>query len=163
MKQSFENILKAIKDSNPNTQNYIIKQLKNINGRITYLNAKIEEKRLIITGKKANTYTDELEKAVAVLKLFGYNEYTFTGVNPKFINWMLDNSLTNTKYNPKLQNKYLLDSFQQAWYITSIDNPNPTYSQVRNTLLTFNENIDNYKKEAKRKLNDLISKIDGTN
>lgn len=161
MKQSIENILKAIQTLPVNSQQYIIKQLKNINNRMTHLEIKIEEKRLIIAGKEKNTYTDSLEKAIDILKLFGFNNDSFEGLNPEFINWMLLNTLPNSKYNPKLQNRYLLESFQQAWYLTRTTNEEPTYKEVRNTLLTFDETIKEYEQEAKRSLTDLIKEIDG--
>jgi hypothetical protein len=161
MKESIENILKAIQTLPVNSQQYIIKQLKNINNRISHLEIKIEEKRLIISGKRKNTYTDSLEKAIDILRLFGFNEDSFDGLNPDFISWMLLNTLPNTKYNPKLQNRYLLESFQQAWYLTRTEIEEPTYNEVRKTLLTFNELIADYEKEAKTKLTDLIKEIDG--
>jgi phenylalanyl-tRNA synthetase alpha subunit len=161
MKESIENILKAIQALPTNSQQYVIKQLKNINTRMAHLEIKIEEKRLVIAGKKKNTYTDSLEKAIDILRLFGFNEDSFEGINPDFINWMLLNTLPNTKYNPKLQNKYLIDSFQQAWYLTRTTNEEPTYKEVRDTLLTFDETIKEYQKEANKSLTELIKEIDG--
>jgi len=71
--------------------------------------------------------------------------------------------LTNTKFNARLQNKYLIESFQQAYFITILTKSNPTYNDVRNTLLTFNETIDEYENESKQSLSELIQRINGTN
>lgn len=161
MKESIENILKAIQTLPTNSQQYIIRQLKTINNRLALLEIKVEEKRLILSGKKKNTYTDSLEKATDILKLLGFTEYAFEGLNPDFINWMLLNTLPNTKYNPKLQNRYLLESFQQAWYLTKTDIPEPTYNEVRTTLLTFHDLIKEYEQESKTNFKDLIKQIDG--
>ena len=160
MKEAISNILKTIQTLPPQSQTYIIKQLKNINGKLTHNQLKIEEKRLIIAGKKRNTYTDSLEKAVDVLKLLGFNEIAFDGLNPDFINWMLYNTLSNPKYNPKLQNRFLIESFQQAWYLTRTEHEQPTYNQVRNTLLTFDDTIKEYEEESKLSLIELINRID---
>lgn len=161
MKKIFESILSAIKPLSDNSQKYIIGSLKQLNNRIAYLEYKLEEKTLIISGKTKNSYSDNLEKATDLLKIFGYNEDSFKGVNPDFITWMLSNTLINTKFNPKLQNKYIIDSFQQAWYLTRTDKEEPTYNEVRNTLLTFDETIEQYKKESKRSLEQLIKDLNG--
>jgi len=163
MKEYIENILKSVSQLSENNRNYIIKQLKGINNIITYQSAKLEEKSLIIAGKSPNTYTNALEKSIDILKLFGFTESTFAGLNPDFLNWMLNNTLTNTKFNPKLLNKYLLESFQQAWYLTRLTDEEPTYTQVRTTLLTFSDTIKDYEKESKQSLTELINRIDGVN
>lgn len=163
MKQAIENILKAIQSLPDNSQQYIIKQLKEINSNFIYAQSKLQEKSLIISGKRKNTYTNTLEKAIDILRLLGFTEDAFDGLNPDFINWMLSNTLLNSKYQPKLQNRYLLESFQQAWYLTRTENEDPTYKEVRNTLLTFDEIIADYKKKSKRDLTQLIKEIDGEN
>lgn len=165
MKKVFENIINAIQLLPASAQNFIIKQLKIINDKIAHLEIKVEEKSLIIAGKRSNTYTNSLEKAVDLLRLFGFNENTFEGISPDFLNWMLLNTLPIIKYNPKLQNYYLINSFQQAYFIFLAENDGkePTYKQLRTLLLTFEDVIKEYENESNRTLNELINNTDGQN
>ena len=75
MKQAIENILKAIQTLPVNSQQYIIKQLKDLSYKYTQLEIKVIEKSLIISGKRKNTYTDSLEKAIDILRLLGFTDW----------------------------------------------------------------------------------------
>lgn len=163
MKQPIENILKAIQTLPVTSQQYIIKQLKELANKVTYLELKIEEKRLIIAGKEKNTYTDSLEKSIAILKLLGFSEFTFYGFNADFLNWMFDNTFNLPQYNPKLMNYYLLLALQQSYMIckTTNDGAEPTYKQVKENLLTWDDQIKEYEETIKLSIPNLIDKING--
>jgi len=165
MKVAFENIVKAIKDLQPNSQNYIIKQLREINNGINGLMAINDSYKRQLTGVNEKQYNDMLFKSIELLKIFGFNEFTFVGLNPDFLVWFFENTQTNAKFNPKLMNFYLLDSMQQAYYIcvAQHEGEKPTYKEVKQTMLTFDEQIKTFESELKLSLPQLIAKIDGQN
>lgn len=165
MKTAFENILKAIKPLSDKNQEYIIKQLKEINNNITGLQLKNDSFKSQLAGINPKLFNDYLIKSIEMLKLFGFNENTWAGFNPSFLGWFIENTITITKYNPKFMNFYLLSSMQQAYFITMADNGGnrPTYNEVKKTLLTFDETIAEYEKQTKQSLIELIEKLDGKN
>jgi len=165
MKVAFENIVKAIKEMQPNSQTYIIKQLKEINNSISNLIAQNDSFKRQLTGVNEKQYNDMLFKSIELLKIFGFNEFTFIGLAPDFLVWFFDNTQTNVKFNPKLMNFYLLESMQQAYFICLAENQGkkPTYQNVKKTMLTFDEQIKTFESELKLSLPQLIAKIDGQN
>ena len=163
MKKYLENILKSILDLPDNKREYVIRQLQGLINISDTIQAKSDSFKRQLTGVSPKYFNDNLHKSVEVLKLFGFNEFTFAGLSPEFLEWFIDKTSTNTKYNPKLMNFYLLESMQQAYYITYANNENeqPKYSEVKKTLLTFNEVIEDYKKQSKQSLTELIANING--
>jgi len=163
MKQSFENILKAIVTLSDNNKQYIIKQLKEINNLIVNLQAKNDSFKMQLSGVTPLKFNDTLIKSIYMLKIFGFTEETFAGFSPDFLNWFFENSQTNTKYNPKLMNYYLLDSMQQSYFICYAENEGtpPTYSQVKKTMLTFTDVIECYKNDLNLDLSELLNKLHG--
>lgn len=165
MKIAFENILKAISDLQDKNKEYIIRQLKTINNKITGLIAENESYKRQITGVSPIQYNETLQKAIDILKLVGFSDVQFVGLNPDFLNWLTEQSIKIKKYNPKLMNYYLLFSMQQAYFLTyaELQGVEPTYIQVRQTMLSFDSVIEQYKNELNFSLPELIEKIDGKN
>lgn len=165
MKQAFENILKATSDLSSNNTNYIIRQLKTISSKITGLIAENESYKRQLTNVIPTQYNDNLQKSIDTLKLLGFSEFEFVGLNPEFLNWLIEQTTIIKKYNPRLMNFYLLRSMQQAYFLTQVDlnEEIPTYMQVRKTMLTFSDTITEYENELKLSLPELINKIDGKN
>lgn len=165
MNIALENILKVSSDLKDHSRNFIIKQLKIISNKVNGLIAQNESYKRQITGVDSVRYNETLQKAVDTLKLLGFNDIEFVGLNPDFLNWIIEETTSIKKYNPKLMNFYLLTSMQQAYYLTSAekDGIKPTYNEVRNTMLTFNERINDLEYTLKLSLPDLINKIDGKN
>ena len=165
MKKSFENIIKATAELNEKSRIYVINQLRNINNVIQGITAQNDSFKRQLTGIDSKQYNDTLFKALEILKIFGFNEYTFASFNPDFLEWFFNNTITNKKFNPKLMNFYLLNSLQQAFFIVCAENEGvePTYNQVKNTMLTFDETIKQFEDELKLSLPDLITKLNGEN
>lgn len=162
MKKQFENILKAIQKLPGQSQQFIITQLKELNNYIANLQGKNESFKAQLSGIEPAKHNDYILKSVDLLKLLGFNENTFESISSDFLNWMIENTVSNVKFNPKLMNFYLLDSLQQAFFITyaELDGKIPTYKQVKKTLLTFDETINKYESELKLSLPELLAKID---
>lgn len=165
MKKAFENILKAIADNTDKNRAFVIGQLKIINSKIVELKEINDSYKRQLTGINTPQYNEMLQKSIDVLKLLGFSEIEFIGLNPIFLDWLINNTVIIKKYNPRLMNFYLLTSMQQAYFLTyaELQGETPTYNQVRNTMLTFNELIEIYESELKLSLPELINKIDGKN
>lgn len=165
MKIAFENILKAIKVLPENNQEFVIKQLKVINNNIAALIGKNDSFKMQLTGIDSKQFNDSLIKSIELLKLFGFNENTFAGISPSFLDWFITNTTTNVKFNPKLMNFFMLESMQQAYFICVAENEGiePTYNQCKKTMLTFDETIKQYESDFKLSLPELIKRIDGQN
>lgn len=162
MKQSFENILKGISNLNDNTKGYVIRQLKYINGLFAAQNAYSDSIKAQLTGVKPTQYNITLQKSIDLLKCFGFSDVTFSGVNPQFLDWFIINTTSQPNYQPKYMNHFIFMSFQQAYYLTYANNQGiePTYKEVRNTLLTFDNLIAQYEEETKLSLTELINKLE---
>lgn len=161
MRNIFEKLINISNSLPPTKQTFFIKLLDELNSKICFLVETNESLKAQISGTKENQYNDNLKKAVDVLKLLGFNEVQFVGLNPDFLNWLIKQTTVIKKYNPKLMNYYLLISMQQAYFLTLAENDGniPNYIEVRNTMLTFNDKIEN----SEISINDLIKKIDGKN
>lgn len=165
MKSIFENIIKAVVKMPENEQKYIFKQLKIISNEFVRLDNLIANLRLKISGVKKEDYEDVLKKAIDILQLFGFQEYTFTTFNEEFLEWFCRNVANNQKFNPKLMNYYLLTAMQQAWFLTKIESGQiePEFDAVKYTLRNFNKENEAYKIFSKRELIDLLTEIYGNN
>ena len=163
MKQAIENILKATSVLSDKNREFIIRQLKTINNKITSLAAENDSYKRQLTGVTPVQYNETLQKTIDVLKLLGFNEFEFVGLSPDFLNWLIEQTIIIKKYNPKLMNFYLLTSMQQAYFLTyaELQGETPTYIQVRKTMLSFDSVIESYENELKLSLPELIFKIDG--
>ncbi len=165
MKSIFENIIKAVVKMPENEQKYIFKQLKIISNEFVRLDNLIANLRLKISGVKKEDYEDVLKKAIDILQLFGFQEFTFTTFNEEFLEWFCRNVAANQKFNPKLMNYYLLTAMQQAWFLTKIESGQiePEFDDVKYTLRNFNKENEAYKIFSKRELIDLLTEIHGNN
>jgi len=165
LKSAFENLLKLIAEMPDNKQKFAMIQLNAISAEINRLHLVNEKQRQKITGVKEENYTDVLERAIDVMILFGFNEFTFMGLNPKFMDWFFRNTSTNPNFNPKLMNWYLLTSMEQAYYLTEIDGENeePEFNLVKHTLKTFVDENNAYKAMTKEDLLTTLNRCDGTN
>lgn len=165
MKSIFENIIKAVVKMPENEQKYIFKQLKIISNEFVRLDNLIANLRLKISGVKKEDYEDVLKKAIDILQLFGFQEYTFTTFNEKFLEWFYRNVSTKPTFNAKLMNYYLLTAMQQAWFLTKIENGQiePEFEAVKYTLRYFKKENEAYKIFSKRELIDILTESNGTN
>jgi len=162
MKNNFENILKAISTLSDNNKAFIIKNLKEITGHISIISHKLNIKYGKDTGlPTAESLNSDITKSFELLKVFGFNENTFAGINPDFLCWFIDHTTSIAKFNPKLLNYYILNSFQQAYFITVAGGwENPDYNLVKKTMLTFKDVIKSYEDESKLSFEQLINSLD---
>jgi hypothetical protein len=166
MKKTFENILLATKTLSEKQQAFIIEQLKIINTELVILHNRLDLKlRKDTLTPTSEALNETIIKAIEILKIYGFNEYTFVGLSPNFLEWFIDNTVNNPKFQPKLMNWYYLTAMHQSYMITyAIEQGNkPNFLEVKKNMVNFNEIIEEYEKESKLLFTDLIAKIDGEN
>jgi len=165
MKELLENILKATSELPESKKAYILRNLKDIqiliNGETKRANQTYS--KLTMLPVAAN-FTDLHLKAFELLKVFGFNEITFFALHPDFLEWFIEESTKNPKFNPKLMNYYLLDSLQVSFLMLySIGGNTPTFEDVKKNILTFKDKIEQYERDSKRSLEQLLNDINGNN
>jgi len=165
MKEAFENILKATAELPESKRNFIMKNIKEIYNQITAETKRANQTYSKLTGlPTAKNFTDYHLKAFELLKVFGFTEYSFDEVYPDFLEWFIDETTKNPKFNPKLMNLYLFDAMQVSFLMLySIEGNTPTFNEVKINMLTFNDKIEQYEKDSKRSLKQLLNDINGNN
>jgi len=163
MKNIFTKLLQISNGLSGNKKIFMIDLLDQLSNKITRIIAANDSYKRQLTGINPKQYNETLEKSIAILKLLGFSELTFESFNSNFLNWVIENTVTNGNYNPKLMNYYMLDSLQQSYMIcfTSNNGKEPTYKQVKENLLTWADQIKESEKTLKLSIPELINKIDG--
>jgi len=160
----YKKLISLSNSLSPLQQDKMIELLEKLSNRTNQIEAFNNSLKcqLNVVGNK--TYNDNLQKTIDVLKLLGFSQYSFDGIYPEFLNWLVDKTCYVTSYNPKLMNYYLLTSMQQAYMICSLEKDSiPTYTEVKKCMLTFDKDIEEKEKELKLSLPELINRIDGEN
>lgn len=161
----YKKLIQLSNSLSPLQQNRMIELLDQLNKRSSELEAKNDSLKSQLNTIGFKTYNDHLQKAIDLLKLFGFDEVQFGAITPEFLNWLISETCLVTSYNPKLMNFYLLTSMQQAYFICMLNNEdrNPTYKEVKKCMLTFDDDIEEMKRYLKLSLPELIDKLDGKN
>ena len=165
MKELLENILKATNELPESKKAYILRNLKDINNLMLSETKRANQNYSRLTMlPTASNFADLHLKAFELLKVFGFTEFTFVGLHPDFLEWFIEKSTNNPKFNPKLMNYYLLDALQISFLMLySIEGKIPTFEEVKKNVLTFHDKIEQYEKDSKRSLEQLLKDINGTN
>ena len=124
-----------------NHSEIILKHLKTIESRLNEVEVRNKQLESKLTGLNPLYYNSNLEKAIDILRLLGFCEDTFNGISPIFLNWMLENTITNEKYQPKKMTFEYLNVMQQAFFMKVAENlgEEPTYYEVKKLIKEWNE------------------------
>lgn len=141
MKQSFENILKAIP---PNRQEYAIKQLQFIANKIKYTEDVLNNFKERNTGVKQTDRTDALELCLDILRLHGYTLSNVTSFNIDFLNFMLNNTMHIDKFKNEQITFNILNDLQIAYnmYLLEFSKEPKDYMTLRDFLFNWEEVVN---------------------
>ena len=159
MKQSIENILKALSDLTENKRTYILKQLRSViadyNNKVSRLEAAVTKKNNI----NPNEYTEYLQLTLDILKLHGYQLADLLTYRAEFIEWFIYNTKNLNRYNSKEINKTILDSFNQGYEIFKIefDRQPADYLELRDFVMNWEQVLNDINKN---KLNSVLNGAD---
>lgn len=165
MKQIFEKLIVLSNSLQGQKQSFMISLLEQLSDKISTIQTYNESYKCQLSGTYPKQYNDNLDKAISILKLFGFSEIGFATLNPMFLGWMIKETMLNEKYNAKLINYHILESFQESYFMCCAgkNGNEPTYKEVRDNILTWTEKIKEDEETLKLSLPELIKKIDGEN
>lgn len=159
MKKSFENILKTIDDLPDNKRLFIIKNLKHINTHITILTEKSNMAVSKATGLPIkDNFKYFIPKAVELLKVFGFTELNYYAIYDDFLEWFIEETSKNPKFNPKTMTYELLLNMQIAWMLSESKN----FNDVKKLMISFSGEENEIERKEKMKLKNLIDLADGS-
>lgn len=159
MKESIENILKAITELPDHKKDYILKQLRGVisdyNNKVSRLEAAVTKKNNI----QPNEYNEYLQLSLDILKLHGYQLADLITYREEFLQWFIDNTRALNKYQAKEISKTILDSFNQGYEIFKIefDRPPADYKELRDFVMNWEQVL---KDHHKTKLNTVLNGTD---